>query len=320
MARTRGRAFLATGDAEICAVASQHMETARICAAELDCGFYGDDFRCLGEAQPDAVLIETPHKAQDEIAAWALGEDLDLLIGGSLASCVASGNKIVQLAAERGRLVEVGYQRRYDPAWVEIRRLIQGGVLGEPIMAVSMALWNPDPESWYYDQDASGGMPLTHLSYCYLNATRWVLGDPETVASMANRKAETSPGRVLEETCAACIGFESGAFASVTASYASPEGMSDAETRFVCSEGGIQVHADSITVFRQGKSENHSFKGAPSPFIRQAQSFLHALENREHLQNPPEDAIVDLRIAAAISLSVQENRTVFLQDRNRHDQ
>ena len=314
MARTRGRAFLATGEAEICAVASQHMESARVCAAELDCGLYGDDFRCLGEAQPDAVLIETPHKAQDEIAAWALGEDLDLLIGGSLASSVANGNQIVELAAERGRIVEAGYQRRYDPAWLEIRRLIQGGVLGEPIMAVSMALWNPDPDSWYYDQDASGGMPLTHLSYCYLNATRWVLGVPETVAAMANRKVETGPGRVLEEPCSACIGFESGAFASVAASYAGPDGMSDAETRFVCSDGGIQVHTDSITVFHQGKEEKHSFKSAPSPFVRQAQAFLHALEKREKGQNPPEDAILDLRIAAAISLSARENRTVSLRD------
>ena len=43
-------------------------------------------------------------------------------------------------------------------------------------MAVTMALWNPDPDEWYYDQEASGGMPLTHMSYCYLNAVRWILG------------------------------------------------------------------------------------------------------------------------------------------------
>lgn len=312
MARTRGRAFIATGEAEICAVASRHVDTARACAAELGCGLYVDDFRRLAESQPDALLIETPHKVQDEIATWALGEDLDLLIGGSLASCVASGNQIVEMAAERGLIVEAGYQRRYDPAWEEIRRLVQGGFLGEPIMAVSMALWSPDPESWYYEQQASGGMPVTHLSYCYLNATRWVLGAPKTVAATANRKAETGPGRVLEESCAACIGFESGAFASVAASYAGPEGMSDAESRFVCSDGGIQVHTDSITVFHRGKAEKHPFKSTTSSFTRQAQAFLHALEKRENVQNPPDDAIIDLRIAAAISLSARENRPIFL--------
>ena len=312
MARIRGQAFLATGQAEICAVVSQHMETARACAAELDCSLYGDHIGCLAEGRPDAVLIETPHKVQDEIAAWALEEDLDLLIGGSLACSLASGTRITEMAVQRGRILEAGYQRRYDVVWEEIRRLIHSGVLGAPIMAVSMALWSPDPERWYYDQADSGGMPITHMSYCFLNAIRWILGAPETVTAMANRKVETGPGRVLEESCAACIGFESGAFASATASYAGPEGMDDAETRFVCSEGGIQVHTDSITVFEQGAAEIRTFKSAYSPFIRQAQAFLQALDKREPANNPPEDALLDLRIAAAISLSAREKRTVLL--------
>ena len=84
------------------------------------------------------------------------------LIGGSLACSLASGTQIAELAAQRGRIVEAGYQRRYDLAWEEIRRLVHSGVLGAPIMAVSMALWSPDPERWYYDQAASGGMPITH--------------------------------------------------------------------------------------------------------------------------------------------------------------
>ncbi len=319
MARIRGQAFLATGQAEICAVVSQHLETARVCAAELDCSLYGDDIGCLAEGRPDAVLIETPHKAQDEIAVWALEEDLDLLIGGSLACSLASGIQIAEMAAQRGRIVEAGYQCRYDLAWEEIRRLIHSGVLGAPIMAVSMALWSPDPERWYYDQAASGGMPVTHMSYCYLNAIRWIMGVPETVTAMANRKVETGPGRVLEETCAACIGFENGAFASATASYARPEGMDDAETRFVCSEGGIQVHTDSITVFQHGTAKIRSFKSTCSPFIRQAQAFLQALEKREPANNPPEDALLDLRIGAAISLSAREKRTIFLRDGHRYD-
>ncbi|HCL27229.1 MAG TPA: hypothetical protein DIC52_02190 [Candidatus Latescibacteria bacterium] len=186
-------------------------------------------------------------------------------------------------------------------------------------MAVSMALWSPDPERWYYDQAASGGMPVTHMSYCYLNAIRWIMGVPETVTAMANRKVETGPGRVLEETCAACIGFENGAFASATASYARPEGMDDAETRFVCSEGGIQVHTDSITVFQHGTAKIRSFKSTCSPFIRQAQAFLQALEKREPANNPPEDALLDLRIGAAISLSAREKRTIFLRDGHRYD-
>ena len=108
------------------------------------------------------------------------------------------GAEIEELAARRGLVVEAGYQRRYDPAWEEIRRLISEGALGEPIMAVSMALFRADPRTWYYDQEASGGMPLTHLSYCYLNAMRWILGRPTVVSAMASKKVETGLERVSE--------------------------------------------------------------------------------------------------------------------------
>lgn len=320
MARSRGRAFLDTGKAEICGVASRHPETARRCAKELGCHVYFDDFRRLAETRPDAVLIEVPHGIQDEIALWGLETGFDLLIGGSLASSLENGARILDLATCHRRIVEAGYQRRYDPAWEEIRRLIADGILGEPVMATSMALWKPDPQSWYYDQQMSGGMPLTHLSYCYLNAMRWILGRPSTVAAVANRKRETSPGQVSEETCGVLVGFENGAFASATASYLGPEGMIDAGTRFVCTEGGVQPNEEnapgtvSITVFQRGRSEVRVFKDESSPIVRQAEAFLNAIETRHEARNPPEDALLDVQVAEAISISAREHRTISLKD------
>ena len=319
MARVRGRSFLETGRAEICAVAARSTETAGQCAMELDCDLHHNDFHRLADSQPDAILIEVPHKAQDEIAVWALEAGFDLLIGGSLASNLRNGHRILEIATRRDRIVEVGYQRRYETAWEEIRQLIVDCILGEPVMAVSMALWNPDPHQWYYDQIASGGMPLTHLSYCYLNAIRWILGKPTFVSAAANQKVEKSKRHVLEETCAALIQFESGAFVSATGSYIGPNGMANAETRFICADGGIQVNAEdttgenSITVYHRGQSEVRSFKKKKSPFGREAEAFLETIESRNHGRNPPADALLDLRIAEAISISAQENRTVSLE-------
>lgn len=318
MARARGRALLATGQAEICAVAARHAETARACAAELGCRRCYADYCRLAEADPDVLLIEVPHRVQDQIALWGLEAGLDLLIGGSLASCSASGARIAALAASSGRIVEAGYQRRYDPAWEEMRRLIRSGELGEPIMAVSAALWNPEPHSWYYDQEASGGMPLTHLSYCYLNATRWILGEPVAVSAMANRKVHKAPGQVAEESCAVCIEFAGGAFASATASYAGPAGMGSPEPFFLCAAAGIQVEPEtagraSFTLFpRQGGSEVRSFQSDPPALVRQARAFLQALESRRAGRNPPDDALVDVQIAEAISLAARQRQVVLL--------
>ena len=103
MARGRGRAVRETGRAVICGVAAGHSESARCCARELGCDVHCDDFRRLAETHPDAVLIEVPHGAQDEIAVWALESGCDLLIGGCLASNLNAGAEIEELAARRGR-------------------------------------------------------------------------------------------------------------------------------------------------------------------------------------------------------------------------
>ena len=98
MARTRGRAFLETGQAEICSVSSRRMASAKACASELASDIYFDDYRRLAESKPDAILLEVPHKVQDEITLWALEAGFDLLIGGCLASNVESGEQIAALA------------------------------------------------------------------------------------------------------------------------------------------------------------------------------------------------------------------------------
>ena len=319
MAHTRGQAFLDTGQAEICAVASRRLEKARECAADLGCTTYFDDYRRLAEANPDAILIELPHLPQDEATIWALESGYDVLVGGTLASSVKAAEEIIKLAVDRKLIVEAGFQRRYDPSWAEARRLVQQRVLGDPITAITSALWNPDPSRWYYDQRESGGMPLTHMSYVYMNAIRWIMGEPTTVFAMANRKVETLPERVSEETCSVLVGFGDGAFVSATASYAGPEGMGNPEPQIVCTGGGIQFNPEdssglvSVDIFQNGKSETRSFDNAPSSMVHQATRFLDAIATRQPALNPPEDAIMDIQIAEAISVSVRDQRMVQLQ-------
>jgi predicted dehydrogenase len=312
MARHRGQALLDTGRTKICAVASRRLAPARDCAGALGCEVAFDDYRKIAQTKPDAVLIEVPHLPQDEMTLWALAAGYDVFVGGNLAVNSQIGTQIVELAADNGCLVEAGFQRRYDAAWEEIHRLVHDRELGEPIMAVTMALWLAPADSWYANQLVSGGMPLTHMSYCYLNAIRWILGAPTVVSALASTGVLGEAGRVQEETCAALVGFDNGAFLSATASYIRPEKMTDAEPRFVCSAGGIQADGDTLTVFRGAQSEIRSFEAEPSAFVRQAHAFLDAVESRTAARNPPVDALLDLRIAEAISLSARQQRTVTL--------
>jgi len=52
----------------------------------------------------------------------------------------------------------------------------------------------------------------------------------------------------------------------------------------------------------------------PSPLVRQAEAFLDAMESRAEARNPPGDALLDVRIAEAISVSARERRSILLDD------
>ncbi|MGH2355725.1 MAG: Gfo/Idh/MocA family protein, partial [Chloroflexota bacterium] len=314
MAQVRGKAFVETGRATIVAVASRRLAPARACAAELGAPAAFDDFRALAACRPEAVLVETPHQVHDEVVPWALAAGYDLLLGGNLATSVASGERFVSLAAAHGRVVECGYDRRYHPAWERLHELIRAGALGQPVQAVASGLFTADPASWYYDEAASGGMPLTHMTYVGLSYIRWLFGRPVGVAALANRVAETAPGRVTEESAAALVEFAGGAFATVIGGYVGAAGLPDPPVRIVCARGAAvpDAEAGTLTLYRGGAPEVLRFPSHPSAFVRQTDAFLDALDRRGGQRNPPEDALWDVRLAAAVAQAARERRLVRL--------
>ena len=222
MARTRARALLASGQVQICGIASRHLSTARAFAAEIGCTTYYDDYHQLITLRPDALLVEVPHGAQDEITCWALEQRLHLLIGGVLATNSANAQHILELSRRNGLIVEAGIQERYNAPWLAAKAMIDSKLLGDMVAIRSVALWDGDPKTWYYRQGDSGGMPLTHMTYCFINPIRWLVGNPRAVSAFSNRKLHTGAEFVAEETCIANLLFDGDVLGSLTAGFVKP--------------------------------------------------------------------------------------------------
>jgi predicted dehydrogenase len=187
MARRRARAFLATQSVELCGVASAHQSSAEVFGTELGIKHCFDDYRHLLKLKPDAVLVEVPHGIQDEVVTWALECGLHVFIGGPLSLTSEGGREIQKIAKERRLIVEAGFEARYKAVWEKARNMIHQGDIGAIVTVRSIALWDAKPESWYYQQSLSGGMPLTHLTYAFLNPIRWLLGEPLYISAFANQ-------------------------------------------------------------------------------------------------------------------------------------
>jgi predicted dehydrogenase len=317
MARVRGKALLDTGQVSICGVAARHQASADKLAGELGCDQAFADYRRLAELRPDAVLIEVPHAAQDEIVRWALAAGFHVLIGGCLAASSAEAREICRRAQQSRLIVEAGYQARYSAEWTAVRDLVAGGHLGQVAAVRSIALWGGDPATWYYNQAQSGGMPLTHMTYCFINLVRWLLGRPTHVSAFANRKHHTAADLVSEETCVANLLFADEVPYSLTAGFVKPGELPGWSVTIIGTEAAAELVpgpeiAAALTVYRGSGVEKVDLSTAANPFVLQAEAFLAAIDGRGAVRNPPDDAAIDIAIAEAVVRSVREKTTIAL--------
>jgi len=319
MAHIRTRAFLETQRVTLCGVAARRLSRAQAFGKQYGCTACFDDFRRLNICAQDVVLVETPHLIQEDVVRWALETGAHVLIGGSPANSAGEARWIAERAEAQGLIVEAGFEARYKAVWESTRRRLNTGAIGQLVAVRAVALFAADPDSWYYDQDASGGMPVTHMTYAFLNPLRWLLGTPLHVSAFANRKKHTGPGLVREETCVASLLFPGEVLCSLTAGYVRsgpPEEAAAWQVIFLGTEGEMHVFPSdegpgSLKLHSGGQITGEVFTG-DTPFLAQAQCFLDAIEGTATCRNAPADFLADLVIAEAVTTSAASHRTIAI--------
>jgi len=314
LARVRTKALLDTGGVSICGIASRTLSSARRFGGEVGCDQCFDDYDSLLSTRPDAVLVEVPHVPQDDAVLWALSNGLHVLIGGCLASSSRAGAQIKDMALSKGLVVEAGYSSRYSALWHHVKAIVVGGQLGEIAAVRSIALWDADPMSWYYEQEVSGGMPLTHMTYCFTNALRWILGNPLCVSAFANRLRHAGAGKVNEETCVATLLFKNDTLGTMTASYIKPGDVPGWSLLFLGTVGALEVlpASSTLVIHKEDGQQVIDHSTDADSFLLQAKAFVGTLNGGNECLNPPADAIGDVLVAEAIVASCESQNTVWL--------
>ena len=305
LAQVRGDAFAAQHDAEVVAVASRRRANAERLAARWGARATDDHTELVARDGIDAVLVAVPHRVQDDMVGWALDEGVHTLAGGPLATTSARGRELTDLAARRGVILEAGFEARYKSIWQATRDLLP--TIGDPVSVQAVALFDQDPDSWYYDQEASGGMLVTHLTYAFLNPLRWLLGRPRVAGALGVTKRVVRPGSVRPETCTVLLAFPSDIPCSLTASYVKPPHLDGWQITVIGVDGSIELFPGDLDgghlIHSSGPAEPRRVDGTPDGFHRQVAAFVAGArgETRDRLLNPAADALQDLIICDEIT-------------------
>jgi myo-inositol 2-dehydrogenase/D-chiro-inositol 1-dehydrogenase len=121
-------------------VSDAFAEKAEQVAAEVTgCRVVGDPLAAIADPEVDAVVIATPGQFHQEQVLACIERGIPVLCEKPLTMDAESSLAVVRAedayAARTGRrLVQVGFMRRFDPEYAELRALIESGELGEPLV------------------------------------------------------------------------------------------------------------------------------------------------------------------------------------------
>lgn len=276
------------------------------------------------------VSICVPTGSHLEIASKALRAGKNVIIEKPIDVDLERAREFLKLLSQaRDTSAYVISQHRYDPASVELKRLVAEGALGKLTSATASVSWWRSQD--YYNSAAwrgtwkeDGGGALMNQGIHTLDLLLWMMGSPVEVFAYA--KTLSHSNIEVEDTLVATIRFESGALATVHATTSAYPGI-EASIQVMGTQGSCKITNDLLTYSHisspehpvgdfglNGKGNQLSISPEGSyadasanyePHARQLNSVVEAISKGGIAQVSAEEAFLALATTRAIYASAQ---------------
>lgn len=224
--------------ATVTAVADPDPERAGAAAAAVGAAAFRDPLELIAHPEVDAVLIASPDilHAEQTLACIAAGKPT--LCEKPLSYSVEEAERVV--AAHRAAvgdgipLVHQGFMRRFDPGYVEQKRVVASAVHGRPVMVHSTG------------RGVASGPGATDESVVFnsaihdLDLVPWLLGAPVTEVSWHSPAAPSGTAGGLRDPFLLLLRTADGALSTVEVFLNARYGY-DMRCEVVCETGAVAI-------------------------------------------------------------------------------
>ncbi|WP_216855163.1 Gfo/Idh/MocA family protein [Paenibacillus alba] len=326
-------------DARLIAVCDLNRQRAEDKAAAYNIEhIYTDYHELLANPEVDAVSICTWNNSHAEISIAALRAGKHVLVEKPLCKTVEEALQIQEAVRESGKILQVGFVRRYDTNAQLVKQFIEGGQFGELYYAKASCLRRlGNPGGWFADKERSGGGPLIDIGVHVIDLCWYLMGRPKPVSvsgNTYNKLGNRSNVRNLsfykaadydvalnnvEDMANALIRFENGASLLVDVSFTLHAKKDEIAVKLYGDKGGVEVEPELVFVTEmqdtilnvspQTDDKSININGA---FSNEIAHFLDCCRTGQTPISPVEDGVTMMKMLCAIYESAAKGQEINL--------
>jgi scyllo-inositol 2-dehydrogenase (NAD+) len=303
-------------EAKLVAIADVAAQRARQVADELEVEHAYSSLDAMIEHKDiNAVVIATPDKFHADAIRVAAAAGKDILCEKPIAITIKDAEAAIQAVEKAKVRLQVGFMRRYDPAYAAAMKRIEAGEIGTPVIFKSLGRDRDEPPLAAY-QSGVNGMLFYSNSIHDFDLARWLMQDEVSEVQAYATTTIRSEVAAFGDIVAGVVNlkYAHGAIGNIE-SYVQAVYAYDVRTEIIGSKGSIfvgsveKVPATFLTA--QGGNRilaDHFLSRFADAYLTEMQDFVHRMLTNQEPRVTGEDGLRSLEIAVAAEHSYQQSR------------
>ncbi len=242
--------------------------------------------KLLEHREVDVVVSALPVDLHAPCYLDVLAAGKDLYAEKPLGLTVAEGDAVAKAAAKGKQIVQVGFQRRADPRFVQPMKLVHDGEIGE--LLEGRVLWSNSwgPLTGWFGQRRRSGDWMVEQAVHNWDVLNWATRSRPKRAVGFGRDdlfRDKQADRDVHDYYSGTLEYENGVFVNIIHSWVPPSKFNEEYTRLIGTKGGIDFKTGTFS-FRpdQKKADRIGFEGPANldDNVLAVESFLKAVRER----------------------------------------
>lgn len=272
----------------------------------------------IADPDVDAVIIVTPTSTHADMIKQAAKHGKPVFVEKPLTQHLEEADEIIRIIKESRVICQVGFMRRFDPAYAEAKRRISAGDIGKPVYFKAISRDAGSPPASFIKHSGRMFMDVSIHDY---DMARYLMGAEITAVSAHGRVLVHSFMEEYNDVDQALtyVEFDSGAAGDIEASRNSPYGH-DIRTEIIGTEGSL-----FIGTLRNQPITYLNHKGSHYEIIPDFQTrfddayrlelahFIHCVQHKQTPSVTELDGRRNLQIAIAATQSFDTGKKITIE-------